>query len=756
MTQHLPRCFLDISIGGVSAGRLVVELFADEVPQTAENFRCLCTGERGKAAKVPGRLLCYRGSPFHRVIKDFMIQGGDFINHNGTGGESIYNGGGAFADESFARKHDEPYLLSCANSGKDSNRSQFFVTSRPVGHLDGKHVVFGRVVSGFDVFRKIENVPTDSKDSPLDPVMISNCGELVKKAAPAASSILVATKRERSASPSSSSSDSDSSSSSSSSSSDSESDKKKRKKRTKKTSKNSSKSKKSKRATSSSSSSDGSDSEVETRTKKATDPAPAQNSEHKFLDRDFRPARFSASTVPDKRRESHEEHQQRLIRKRQEEVRTDAAGRVVKGRGSLTFGRGSEKIMKIIVIGGGTFGLSASVSLASRGHSVTVFDRLPIPADDSSSNDITKVIRPDYGNDSMFMGGQGYQQLAIDAIAAFRELDKVAWERYRKKLYYECGVAFATQKRDMNPYEWASYQALLRTSEYKDALVRLDKSQTEKLLGKEFAHQLPHGYLNKLAGFADSGLTIVHYANLAKEAGMPVIHFKIPDAMKSKYQPSNFPVWFADMSQTGYYGFPLTPSSELKFALHAAGYSSTFHTDTKGSAKVTPKQIPRESVLAYRRFLDVYFPELNQLDISRTRLCWYCDAWDGNFYLDAVPGRKGLFVATGGSGHAFKVIDEFLSLFVAPSILTVIQFTPVLGDISADLIEGKPNKYLNMFKWRVPTQSDLARVESLKMEYEKGPKVLENMVMCDTDDLKADAFRSGRLEKKMDMRKAKI
>ncbi|KAI9345643.1 cyclophilin-like domain-containing protein, partial [Obelidium mucronatum] len=174
----MQRVFLDVSIGSSSAGRLVIELFSDTVPLTADNFRSLCTGEKGTSTKRPGTLLCYRGSRFHRVIKDFMVQGGDFINNNGTGGESIYNGGGAFNDESFARKHDEPFLLSCANSGPNTNRSQFFITAKPAPHLDGKHVVFGRLVSGFDVFSKMENTPTDSKDKPLDPITITNCGEL--------------------------------------------------------------------------------------------------------------------------------------------------------------------------------------------------------------------------------------------------------------------------------------------------------------------------------------------------------------------------------------------------------------------------------------------------------------------------------------------------------------------------------------------------------------------------------------------------
>lgn len=118
------RVFMDISIGGLPSGRLVFELFNDIAPKTAENFRALCAGDMG-VGKNTGKPLTYKGMVFHRVVKDFMIQGGDFTNANGTGGESIY--GGTFEDETFELKHDRPYLLSMANRGKDTNGSQFFI-----------------------------------------------------------------------------------------------------------------------------------------------------------------------------------------------------------------------------------------------------------------------------------------------------------------------------------------------------------------------------------------------------------------------------------------------------------------------------------------------------------------------------------------------------------------------------------------------------------------------------------------------------
>ncbi|XWS76338.1 hypothetical protein CRYUN_Cryun01aG0167400 [Craigia yunnanensis] len=168
-----PLVFLDVSIGGDPVERIVIELFADVVPKTAENFRALCTGEKG-IGQSTGKPLHYKGSFLHRIIKGFMAQGGDFSKGNGTGGESIY--GGKFADENFKLDHDGPGVLSLANSGPNTNGSQFFITFKRQPHLDGKHVVFGKVMKGMDVLKKIELVGTvDGK--PTQPVKISDCGE---------------------------------------------------------------------------------------------------------------------------------------------------------------------------------------------------------------------------------------------------------------------------------------------------------------------------------------------------------------------------------------------------------------------------------------------------------------------------------------------------------------------------------------------------------------------------------------------------
>ncbi|EKM78568.1 hypothetical protein AGABI1DRAFT_15456, partial [Agaricus bisporus var. burnettii JB137-S8] len=170
------RVFLDFAVDSTPYGRVIFELFTDTAPKTCENFRALCTGEEGLSAG--GHPLYYKGSPMHRSIKGFMIQGGvDFTKRNGTGGYSIY--GGTFADEDLQRPLDSPALLCMANKGPDTNGSQFFITLQECPHLNGKHVVFGKVIRGFeDVVLKLAEVPVDDKNRPITPIVIASCGEL--------------------------------------------------------------------------------------------------------------------------------------------------------------------------------------------------------------------------------------------------------------------------------------------------------------------------------------------------------------------------------------------------------------------------------------------------------------------------------------------------------------------------------------------------------------------------------------------------
>jgi len=168
-----PKVALDVTIDGRPAGTLTVELFADVVPKTAENFRALCTGEKGVGKS--GKPLSYAGSPFHRIIPGFMIQGGDFTRGNGTGGESIY--GEKFADENFTLKHGGAGTLSMANAGPNTNGSQFFITVAETPWLDGKHVVFGKVVDGMDLLKKMEEQGTRTGQTKSD-VVLAGCKQL--------------------------------------------------------------------------------------------------------------------------------------------------------------------------------------------------------------------------------------------------------------------------------------------------------------------------------------------------------------------------------------------------------------------------------------------------------------------------------------------------------------------------------------------------------------------------------------------------
>ena len=163
--------YFDIRIGDVDLGRVTFQLFDDEVPLTCKNFRYMCSMGIFNKEKPS-----YQDTIFHRVIKDFMLQGGDITRGDGTGGYSIY--GESFKDENFNLTHNQPGLLSMANSGPDTNNSQFFIITKKTPWLDNKHVVFGIIISGFDIIKKIENLETDKNDKPIEDIIISKCGLL--------------------------------------------------------------------------------------------------------------------------------------------------------------------------------------------------------------------------------------------------------------------------------------------------------------------------------------------------------------------------------------------------------------------------------------------------------------------------------------------------------------------------------------------------------------------------------------------------
>ncbi|QRV74741.1 peptidyl-prolyl cis-trans isomerase, cyclophilin-type protein [Ceratobasidium sp. AG-Ba] len=310
-----PRVFFNIDADGQPLGRVVFELFRDEVPKTVENFRALATGEKGlsQVSQVP---LYYKGCIIHRSIDNFMIQGGDFTKRNGTGGESIY--GHPFEDENFDRDVDAEGLLVMANRGPNTNSSQFFVTVRPCPHLNGKHVVFGRVVSGLDIIKQISKLPVDEKSRPLKPVVIASCGELELRKAPPKVQPREPSPESRSRSPSRSPTPSDS---------DSDSDRPRRKSKSKKH-------KKSKhRSRSPSSKSKKRKARVEDDGLERKDfGGPTLETEEEY---DARLEREENERIEAKRRAEAEERKRRL--EREQEKAKESGGIRYKGRGQMRY-----------------------------------------------------------------------------------------------------------------------------------------------------------------------------------------------------------------------------------------------------------------------------------------------------------------------------------------------------------------------------------------------------------------------------------
>ncbi|EOX97709.1 Cyclophilin-like peptidyl-prolyl cis-trans isomerase family protein isoform 3 [Theobroma cacao] len=170
------RVYLDVDIDGQHVGRIIIGLYGEVVPKTVENFRALCTGEKGKGAS--GKALRYKGIPFHRIISGFVIQGGDIVHGDGRGSESIY--GGTFPDENFKIKNSHAGVVSMANTGPDSNGSQFFITTVKASWLDGEHVVFGKVIQGMDIVYMIEGGAGTYSGKPRKKVIIADSGEIPK------------------------------------------------------------------------------------------------------------------------------------------------------------------------------------------------------------------------------------------------------------------------------------------------------------------------------------------------------------------------------------------------------------------------------------------------------------------------------------------------------------------------------------------------------------------------------------------------
>ena len=370
----------------------------------------------------------------------------------------------------------------------------------------------------------------------------------------------------------------------------------------------------------------------------------------------------------------------------------------------------------ILIIGSGIYGVTAALELRQRGHTVTLLDPGPLPHPDATSTDISKAIRMDYGADEFYMA------LMEIALERWR-----AWNiHFGETLYHEDGMLFLSHG-PMSPggFEYDSYTLLQKRGHPAE---RMNPGRLRTRFPALAGDHYPDGYLNPRAGWANSSRVVTrlldeaqkigvqlcegktfarlvdsgsrvsgiettdgerfsasyviiaagawtpallpHLSELMWAVGQPVFHFQVADP--TRFRPPNFSVWAADIANTGWYGFPAQPDGTLKVANHGPG--RRIHPDE-------PRQVAPDDEEKFRAFLATTFPEVAHAPLLRTRLCLYCDTWDGNFYIDHDPDREGLLVCSGGSGHGFK-------------------FAPILGEITADVLERVPSPWAHKFAWR--------------------------------------------------------
>jgi glycine/D-amino acid oxidase-like deaminating enzyme len=373
-------------------------------------------------------------------------------------------------------------------------------------------------------------------------------------------------------------------------------------------------------------------------------------------------------------------------------------------------------MVRVIVAGGGIFGVTGALELAARGHAVTLLDPGPIPRPEAASTDISKLVRMDYGHDAL------YAELMEHAFLGWE-----AWnQRFGAPLYHQVGL-LAISKHPMaeGGFEEESHRLL---SSRGHTLERFDRARFEARFPEWRWSNYQDGYWNPKAGWAESGRVVACLADEARKAGVairegvalaglleaenrvtgvrtqsgesisadrvllaggawtpvllpelsdriqpvgqPVLHFRPDDP--GRFRPPAFPPWCADIATTGWYGFPANADGIVKVANHGKG--RPIHPDAPRA--IDPSDEPR-----FRAFLAETFPRLAEAPLVGSRLCLYSDSFDGDFWIATHPGRRGLSIASGGSGHGFK-------------------FAPVLGGLIADALEEKANPFLDRFRWR--------------------------------------------------------
>ena len=384
----------------------------------------------------------------------------------------------------------------------------------------------------------------------------------------------------------------------------------------------------------------------------------------------------------------------------------------------------------VVVVGGGVFGATAALELRTRGHAVTLVDPGPLPHPDASSTDISKVIRADYGPDVF------YARLVRQCSDRWHEWNAEAG----RTLYHETGYLILARE-EMRPggFEHDSREVL---SAMGHPLERLMPGELGRRFPSWSEEQYPDGYYNRRAGWAESGNVVSWLLDKARDSGVRLVegqtmkalredgsrvsgivtdggeehsadvvvvaagawtptllpwladalwcvgqsvyHFRPADP--APFQSAVFPPWSADVANTGWYGFPIQPDGVLKIANHGDG----IRLDPRSE-----KVVPLEHDEKFRSFFQDTLGGPADTPIVKRRLCLYCDSWDGDFWIDRDPDREGLVVAAGGSGHGFK-------------------FAPMLGEIIADVVEGKGNPWAERFAWRSPgtSKTEAARYTS--------------------------------------------
>jgi glycine/D-amino acid oxidase-like deaminating enzyme len=374
------------------------------------------------------------------------------------------------------------------------------------------------------------------------------------------------------------------------------------------------------------------------------------------------------------------------------------------------------KHSNILIVGAGVFGAGAALELAMRGHAVTLVDPGPLPHPRASSTDISKMVRADYGADTF------YARFARECIAGWRRWNAAAGRNY----FHETGfLILAGEKMRPGGFEHDSREVMRSLGQQVEPM---DGGRLRERFPAWTSQRYPDGYYNPDAGWVESGNIVQWLVSRARDAGVvirdgetmqslvmsgsrvvgvvtnpggklradtvivaagawtPTLLPWMRDALRCVgqpvyyFQPDNphnylaerFPPWAADISNTGWYGFPIQPDGIMKIANHGSGIPADPNTDTS---------VPEYVDEIFTGFLADTFPDLTGSPIHSRRLCFYCDSWDGDFWIDWDPEREGLLVAAGGSGHGFK-------------------FAPLMGSLIADKVERKSNEWEHRFRWR--------------------------------------------------------